>query len=371
MKVAWAGLTWAALLVGVQVTASAQAGWSLIPSFSLAEEFDDNVFVTSTAKKSDFITRFTPGIDLGYRSEPFTLMARSSFDTEIFADNSQLNDSAARKRAGLEFKYVPFEDLTLGLDSSYIATTTATGLVGAAGLEFARRDATEFILSPVAHYRFTASDTGRIAYTFMRDTLDQFPDTTTNRAQLTYSHQFSALDTGLLAYRLSVFKTEDLPGLTSHTPAVGWTRQFSQQTALTLQAGPRFKSDGSVEPEAVVRLEHAFTLAKVAAQYLRTETFVLGRTTAEELEALSGSIELEPFKLLKVKVEPSYTRLFGGVDPTARIYGVASVITYPITSWLTAGLRHVYAFQDQVGASLHHNIVTLSLDAAYPITVSK
>ena len=65
MKVAWAGLTWAALLVGVQATASAQAGWSLIPSFSLAEEFDDNVFVTSTAKKSDFITRFTPGIDLG------------------------------------------------------------------------------------------------------------------------------------------------------------------------------------------------------------------------------------------------------------------------------------------------------------------
>ena len=126
-----------------------------------------------------------------------------------------------------------------------------------------------------------------------------------------------------------------------------------------------------MEPEAVARLEHAFTLAKVAAQYLRTETFVLGRTTAEELEALSGSIELEPFKLFKVKVEPSYTRLFGGVDPTARIYGVASVITYPITSWLTAGLRHVYAFQDQVGASLHHNIVTLSLDAAYPITVSK
>lgn len=305
---------------------------------------------------------------MGYRSEPFTLLARSSFDAEIYADNSDLDNPAARKRAGLEFKYAPAEGLTLATDVSYIATTTPTGLVGASGLQFTRRDATELVFSPVVAYAFTASDAGRIAYTFLRDTLDLSPTTTTNRVQFTYSHQFTALDTGLLGFRVSVFESEGSPTLRSYTPALGWTRQLTSKTVLTLQGGPRFKSDGSVAPEAVARLAQGFTLGKAVLQYLRTETIVLGRTAAEELESVSGSIEIEPLKLLKVKVEPSYTRLFGGVDPTAQIYGVTTSASYPITSWLAATLRYVYASQKEGGATLHHNIVTLGLDAAYPIT---
>src|SRR5204862_3848307 len=122
---------------------------------------------------------------------------------------------------------------------------------------------------------------------------------------------------------------------------------------------------GSVEPEAVARLEQGFTRGKVVLQFLRTEAIVLGRTAAEELESVSGSIEIEPFKLLKVKVEPSYTRLFGGVDPTARIYGVTTSASYPISSWLAATLRYVYTYQKETGDTLHHNTVTLGLDAAY------
>jgi uncharacterized protein (PEP-CTERM system associated) len=91
-----AGLAVVLLLLDLNSAAWAQAGFYVTPSFSVAEEFDDNVFVTSTGKRSDLITRFTPGIELGYYSEPFRLLARSSFDAEIFADNTQLNDATAQ-----------------------------------------------------------------------------------------------------------------------------------------------------------------------------------------------------------------------------------------------------------------------------------
>ena len=90
--IAWVVL--ASVIAGIPAAALAQTGWVILPSFSLAEEFDDNVFVSTTDPKSDFITRFTPGLQLGYRSVPFTLLASGSIDAEIYANNSELSDAA-------------------------------------------------------------------------------------------------------------------------------------------------------------------------------------------------------------------------------------------------------------------------------------
>ena len=79
-------LALASVIVGVPAAALAQTGGSSLPSFTLAEEFDDNVFVSTTDPKSDFITRFTPGLQLGYRSAPLTLLVSGSIDAEIYAE---------------------------------------------------------------------------------------------------------------------------------------------------------------------------------------------------------------------------------------------------------------------------------------------
>jgi hypothetical protein len=369
-----AGCTVAVLLVGSQSPVWGQAGFYLTPSISLAGEFDDNVFVTASRTRSDFITRFTPGLELAYRSEPLTLLARSSFDAEVFADNTQLDDAAARKRANLEFRYLPDRRLTLSLDASYIDTTTPTGLAGAVGLQFARRNATELVVTPAAAYQFTTVDTGKLRYYFARDTIEDGVTHLTHHIQPSFSHQFTPVDTGLIGYRASVFETEDFRTVTSHTPTVGWIRQLTPLTLLTLEAGPRFIDDGSVQPEAHARLEHTFKLAKMAIDYLRTEAVVLGEAGPVEMEAITGSVEMEPMKLLKIKIEPGYTRTFGGVlgkISGTRAYGIAATAAYPVTAWLTVRLAYRFAYQEETGPSLHHNLVTLSVEAGYPIRIAE
>jgi hypothetical protein len=372
-----AALALVVLVVGAQIPAGAQPpvveparvppGFYVTPSLTLSAEFDDNVFVSTTDQRADFITRFTPGIALGYRSEPFTLLVSSSIDAEIFADNTELSDPANRKRAGLELRYTPYRLLTLGLDVTYFETNTPADLVLTTGLQLGRTRATQLDVNPSATYRLTAIDTLRLSYNYTLDTIEGGLDNTTHRVRAGYSRQLTPVDTGLLGYRLTVFQVEAAPTTITNTPTIGWIRRLGPNTVLTLEGGPRFVDDGSLEPEAHGRIDHAFRFVKVALDYLRSEAVVVGRPGKVELEAVTGFAEVEPLRNLKLRFEPGYYRTFGGVDPTARVYGFLLSGSYPIERWLTAYLGYRFAYQDQAGDTLHHNVVTLSLGVNYPL----
>ena len=375
MNVLIALLALASVIAGLPPAALAQTGWVVLPSFSLSEEFDDNVFVSTTDPQSDFITRFTPGLQLGYRSEPFTLLASASIDAEIYVNNPELSGPANRKRAALEMKYLPFRLLTVSLNVTYFETDTPSELVPTTGLQLGRNKSTQLAIIPAASYQITSVDTATASYAFFRDTLVGGLDNDTHRVRLGYARQLTPLDTGFINYRLHVFEAQENPTTITNTPTLGWKRQLTPNTVLTLEAGPRFVSGGpsfvddTVEPEAYASLEHSFKLAKVALEYHRTEAVVVGQPGKVELESVTGSFEIEPVKLLKLRFKPGYYRTFGGADPTATVYGFLLGALYPITSWLTARLDYHFAYQKQADTTLPHNIVTLGLDIVYPVRI--
>ena len=101
--------------------------------------------------------------------------------------------------------------------------------------------------------------------------------------------------------------------------------------------GPSFIDD-TVEPEADARLEHSFKLAKVALEHHRTEAIVVGRPGKVEPESVSGSFEIEPVRLLKLRFQPGYYLTFGGEVPMATVYGFLLGALYPIKLWLMVWL---------------------------------
>src|SRR5437667_12033307 len=128
-------------LTAVPLTAWAQAGWYYIPSLSLYEEFDDNIF-SSTNRTSDFITRRANGWKIGYRSRPFTLLLTSSLDGELFANHHEL-DGLNRTQVGLESEWIPTLPLTLRLSALFTKTQTPSELAPNLGLQLGRRDSTQ------------------------------------------------------------------------------------------------------------------------------------------------------------------------------------------------------------------------------------
>jgi hypothetical protein len=350
-------------------------GWVFTPSFSLAEVFDDNVFVSTTDPQSDFITRFTPGVQLGYRSTPFTILASSSIDGEIYVENPELN-GINRKRAALEAKYLPYQLLTLSLDVAYFETETPTDLVPTTGLQLGRSRATQVSVIPAAIYEFTPRDTGTASYAFFRDTIEGGLDNYTHRVKLGYARELTAVDTGFVNYRLHVFESQENPTTITNTPTVGWKRRFGPNTVLTLEGGPRFVSGGPafvedvVEPEAHGALEHRTRFASFVLEYHRTEAVVVGRPGKSELESMTGAVLVEPLRALQLRFQPGWYRTFKGGDPEANVYGFLLGAIYPIRTWLNARLDYQFAYQRQAGESLAHNIVTVGVDLAYPIRVS-
>src|SRR5712691_5522567 len=118
----------AVILAATPAVSGAQAGWYIIPSLSLTEEFDDNVFGRSSNRVSDFVTRGSPGLSAGYRSQPLTLLVTSGFDAEFFEENRELSNVGDRRRADVAFQYLPTRTLTLGVTADFAQTVTPTEL---------------------------------------------------------------------------------------------------------------------------------------------------------------------------------------------------------------------------------------------------
>ena len=277
VKLLAAAIVLALVLASGQAPAWAQAGWYLIPSFRISESFDDNIFGTSSNKESDFISRFSIGLQRGYRSEPFTLLFSGGFDAEVFAKNPQLNDAVSGWHSGLNLQYLPTRPLTLGLNVDYTETRSLTTLnqaltapslaapTPATTLEFGRQKTTFLTAAPSVAYQFTPLTSGTSGYTFTQTTQEGGFTNTAHQPTLGLSHRFTPLDTGMLNYRLDIFENEGSSTTYGNVVTIGWTRQLTPDTTVTLQAGPRFNSDGSLNAEASASLAHRFKVADQVA----------------------------------------------------------------------------------------------------------
>lgn len=372
MKVLASAIALAVVLAGSPTPARAQAGWYVTPSFSLTEEYDDNVFATPSEEREDFITRFSPGLKAGFRSVPLTLEASSSFDAEVYAKNPELSGAANRKRARLEFKYLPTPVATLGLGASYIETQTPTELLEETGVELGRRDASLLAVAPSLSYRFSPVTSGEAGYSFTRGRLEGGPTNTTQEAHLLLAHHLTSLHTAALGYRFGLFESDLADSRASHTVTLGWTGRLAQHTTLTLQAGPRI-SDGTVDPEVLARLEQRFAWGAVSLAYTRSEAVVLGRAGTVRIDGVIGSLTLEPLQSLRVSLVPS-VRKSSEEDPNlpeTTVYGVSAAISYRIARWVAARVEYRFSLQEEGPVRIRHNVASISLDFDYPLRLGE
>jgi len=380
----------AIIVPGVRTSAWAQAGWYLTPSLRLSESFDDNIFGTSTNRESDFITRVTPGLDGGYRSEPFTLTAAGAFESDIFAKNPQLDDPTTGWNAGLNAQYLPTRNWTLGLNINYFETKSLTtftqGLINinlqnplnpANTVQFGRQRVTLLSASGSAAYQITprTSANGSFAYTY--STFEGGSTNTVYATQLGLSHQITAVDTGTFNYLISVFDSPGSPTTVVNTPMIGWIRQFSPVTTLNVSAGPSFV-EGSVYPAVNAQLTHQFKIfdivANAALRYSYAQGFVVGEAGAQNTQNATATLTAEPIRSLLLSLvlgASKFDSISERTVPTVTTYGVALVATYQILKWLSASASYTFYYQEQSGGNIPHSVLSLGLEAKYPIRVDQ
>lgn len=357
--------------------ALAQPGYYITPSFGFTELYNDNVFYTSSNRKADFISRFSPGILGGYESEPLTLLAGYTFDGEIFAHRTELNTAMARQSASLNFRHLPNRALTLSMRGEYAETQTPGELNLLTGLPTGRERGDRFLVDPSIAYRFDRLTAGRVGYTF---TKDDFAGVTTDThvGKVGFDRRITASDTGSLEYtfRQSVFNGDDITR--AHVLSPSWTHEFTPLTSFTLRAGPRF-SEGFVDADVSASIRYRPKPGEVSLVYSRSQATALGVRGTTRTNSVTLLVKYRLLPLLEISASPSYFRSTLA-NSVADVYRAKLDATYEITRWLSLVGFYEFAYQNGIltgtpGATGRHdnisnNIVLLSLVAKFRTRVN-
>jgi len=375
------------------------AGLYLIPSFKVSESFDDNILASSSNRESDFISRFYPGLQGGYSSDPFTLLLSGGFEADVFAKHPELNDPTTGWNAGLNLRYLPIRRLILGANIAYTETkslpaltqtvadlTLANPLNPANTVQQGRQKTTLLSASSSAMYQFTPLTSGTSSISYTESTLQGGASNTAYGAQVGVSHQFTLRDTGTLGDIQNVFESPGSPTTYTNAPTVGWTRQLTPLTTLGFQAGPQFPSRGGVGAFANASLSYEYKVAdqlvRASVAYVHSQGFVIGQAGPTTADTFSSSIAFAPFRSLQVSVGTTTSKFSAGTSSSSTstssstssttTHGVTAGVSYRISRWLTARTSYSFSYQERsAGGNIPHNVVLLDLDISYPFRVDR
>jgi hypothetical protein len=391
----------------------AQGRWYVTPSFTLTEEYQSNIFGTSSPTTSDFITRFTPGLLVGYESAPVTLFLSYQLSSEVYAKNSALDDAVAQQAGSLSLRYQPERRITLGLNGVYAETnnteqfllplgagqaatavqpgtavpagapqpssvppppgapaTGGAGVPGAPvvpGVNVGRQSASSLALTPSIGYELDVQTTldGRYSYT-----RTHVSDGSTDEAQqvsLSIGRQLTPLDRATLEYRFSFFESDQAPSTTTNAVLVGWTRQLTEALVVHAAVGPRFQSTGGTDVDAAASVLYTLRETVWSLAYSRTEGLVIGLTGGANIDAVVGTVRYRPLSPLILSLTGSVTHTSGSGQPADTVYAASAAASYQLTTWLAARIAYQFSHDAQQRASIDDHVASVSLDFSYPI----
>ena len=375
------------MVMAAHATGCATPGYFAIPSISIDEVYDGNLFFASANKQSDFITRVSPALEVGYEADTLSWSGRYWFDAEAYAGETALNSSLVRQFADVNVEYLPTSRLTLSAAANYTKTDTPLDLTlipGATipGLLLGRADAERTSVHSAASYRLTKLTTGSLAFTRSNVELVDAGESEVSALETRFDQRLSEVNTLSYGYIHRQYRFDEFgfggqagPSLTreateeSNTPWIGLSHQFNARTRITARAGPRLVGE-SVDPYVLVSLQHRLTQGEVLLEYHRDETTLLGVPRKLELDALYATISRRIRPHLEVKLTPGYARLYqAGLSVDIYSFGLGAVYKINEAVFLTASydfnLQDVRAVPG--GASeISYNAIQVGVRFTYP-----
>ena len=310
----------------------AQQLFHVTPSIAVTQVYDSNLFFTTSDRQADAIWRVTPAIDAEYRSMPWTLIGRFTFDAERFNTHPELDTVQARQQATLDLRYRATPRLTLGGSTEFATTQTPGEFNVETALTLARATATRVAARPSATYQFDALTQARLEYSYTDDRLAGMPRVRVQVAAASLDRHVSPRDTASVSYgvRHFLFGADDVT--TSQVLSVGWTHSMSPLASLTLNGGPRV-SNGVPAPELSASLRYHVRPGDLALTYSRGQTTLVGLPGTVDTHGVTATATYAPRRSLQLHIAPGVFRSVRG-GSAAQVFHVAFGVASPIGRWL-------------------------------------
>ena len=129
------------LLVIILSTAYPAFSWgnefSLVPSLSVKEEYNSNIFFSTNDKRTDFITTLSPGLEMVNNTERLNTDVLARLDRLEYVNNNNLSSTDQTYKGSLQYLVTPLLNVSAAV--GYLTGSTNSGRSRAAAPASRRR----------------------------------------------------------------------------------------------------------------------------------------------------------------------------------------------------------------------------------------
>jgi hypothetical protein len=289
-------------------------------SGSIEQLYDSNLFAAAESSQfppqSDWITRFGPLFEAGYKSQPLNLTLHYGFEAEKHRDLVELDNAFARQNAGTTLNY---RGRTWGavLTGEFVNTQSPTDLnletlryVGQAPAQrIGSSEAFTFDLSRVTSLK--------VDHTFSHDSLVGAVTSVANVGHLGVSRRMSERTSIRADYRPGFVDFSNGAQERSHVGTLGVVHAFTSVLDIELDGGVRstVRSGGpltsaDIDPEFSAVMRRRMERGAVAVRYGHTRQTTIGEGSSLEVRRIGGEVTYTPTRAIGVTASP--TRVSSG-----------------------------------------------------------
>ncbi len=236
-------LFWMLFCLGLAsfVVSARAAEYTLEPSVTVQETYDDNVFLKET---DDLEHRASPALSLEARTEKAELKARAAWDISKYERHDELD--SVDQRFGLSANLKPSELRQYGFSGGYVDDYTFVSTLEESGLLAERSKRKQFTVDPYATFTLDNRNSLRVSYSFT-DTqyeLETYNDSRVNGGNVTWYHDLMNERTRLIfsagASQSEFERTDTDVTQSTYRGLVGLDHRFTENLKLEVMVGPRY-----------------------------------------------------------------------------------------------------------------------------------
>src|SRR5262245_16496968 len=313
-------------LLGLLVPPAQRGPFTLLPSISISEEYNDNVHVDNRNRDYDFITYISPTISFSVNRPTYQLNAGYSFSAAIYARGTLPNEAFQSQDLIGSGSWQMTQTLSLSATDSFAYNKNASNTVAVQGFSVGQQESLSNTFNPAMAWQMTSSNTLNLGATysllrFIGGGNGQDSDTYGINVGLTRSitQRFS----GNIGYGFTYIhftggcvvvlnRCIDQPDSTTHSPTIGFSYQLTPTLSTTINGGAAVTQRSGhtdVSPAGSASLVKQFSFGSARLDYNQGVSVAGGFGGSNHTLSVSGLLALTTLlRDLLVVFGPTYTR---------------------------------------------------------------
>ena len=331
--------------------ASARGPFVIVPTLTLAEEYNDNVFLNNARRKSDIITHASPGLRVVMESPGYRLSAGYFATVEKYLHQEQLDSLFHTQGLFIDASYLVTPLVTLTL-TDVLSASDFTNTSSAEGIATGRTRSVSNSLTPGVAWQISPLTSLQLlgSHTLQRFNSNNARDSDVYRLSVNLNHDLTRRLRGTVGYQVSYLDIDKHAGTTTQTPRAGLTYQFTPSLTGSVSGGPTFVSgsEDQVSGAGTASLTQRLPFGSAALNYDRSIAVAGGLGGPTENQSVGGVLRVVTLAQgLALDLAPTYTiaKSVGNERIDVKALRLVLRAAYQVTPWL--GLLASYNFFQQ------------------------